>query len=313
MSNSTSPVSVNPVSQIGKPDSPYVGRFAPSPTGPLHFGSVIAAVASYIDARANHGRWLVRMEDLDPPREPPGAAAQILKQLTQLGLVWDGEVLYQSQRLENYAQALQELQNSDLCFHCDCTRSKIKASGPIYDGTCRHRTPPPAHGYAVRIKTRNTLIEFEDLVQGVYGQNLGTEIGDFVILRKDKLFAYQLAVVVDDEYQGITHVVRGFDLLDSTPRQVYLQGLLNYSTPRYGHIPVIVNEKGDKLSKQSFAPTADVQNSSVLIYQCLALLGQAPPANLLNTVPDAQLRWGIEHWDIQAVPKLAKLPQELPK
>ncbi len=313
MSNSINPVSSNPVSQIHKPDSGYVGRFAPSPTGPLHFGSVIAAVASYIDARANQGRWLVRMEDLDPPREPPGAAANILRQLTQLGLQWDGEVLYQSQRLEYYALALQQLIDNDLCFRCDCSRSKIKSSGSIYDGTCRHRASPPEQDYAVRIKTKTTLIEFQDLVQGVHRQNLDTEVGDFVILRKDKLFAYQLAVVVDDEYQGITHVVRGFDLLDSTPRQVYLQQLLNYSTPYYGHIPVIVNEFGDKLSKQSFAPSADVENSSLLIYQCLALLGQVPPANLLKSDPDTQLRWGIEHWDIQAVPKLAKLPQELSK
>jgi glutamyl-Q tRNA(Asp) synthetase len=305
--------SINPVSQIRKPDSGYVGRFAPSPTGPLHFGSVIAAVASYIDARANQGRWLVRMEDLDPPREPPGAAANILRQLTQLGLQWDGEVLYQSQRLEYYALALQELIDNDLCFRCDCSRSKIKSSGSIYDGACRHRPSEPEQGYAVRIKTEDTLIEFQDLVQGVHRQNLGTEVGDFVILRKDKLFAYQLAVVVDDEYQGITHVVRGFDLLDSTPRQVYLQQLLNYSTPRYGHIPVIVNASGDKLSKQSFAPSADVENSSHLIYQCLILLGQAPPGNLLNSDPHTQLRWGIAHWDVQAVPKLAKLPQELSK
>ena len=313
MSNSINPVSSNPVSQIREPDSGYVGRFAPSPTGPLHFGSVIAAVASYIDARANQGRWLVRMEDLDPPREPPGAAANILRQLTQLGLQWDGEVLYQSQRLETYTLALQELIDNDLCFRCDCSRSKIKSSGSIYDGACRHRASPPEQEYAVRIKTQDTLIEFQDLIQGVHRQNLDTEVGDFIILRKDKLFAYQLAVVVDDEYQGITHVVRGFDLLDSTPRQVYLQQLLNYTTPCYGHIPVIVNASGDKLSKQSFAPSADAENASHLIFQCLALLGQAPPADLLNSDPDSQLRWGIEHWDIQAVPKLAKLPQELSK
>ena len=253
------------------------------------------------------------MEDLDPPREPPGAAANILRQLTQLGLQWDGEVLYQSQRLETYTLALQELIDNDLCFRCDCSRSKIKSSGSIYDGACRHRASPPEQEYAVRIKTQDTLIEFQDLIQGVHRQNLDTEVGDFIILRKDKLFAYQLAVVVDDEYQGITHVVRGFDLLDSTPRQVYLQQLLNYTTPCYGHIPVIVNASGDKLSKQSFAPSADAENASHLIFQCLALLGQAPPADLLNSDPDSQLRWGIEHWDIQAVPKLAKLPQELSK
>ena len=176
--------SINPVSQIRKTDSGYVGRFAPSPTGPLHFGSVIAAVASYIDARANQGRWLVRMEDLDPPREAPGAAEQILKQLTQLGLAWDDEVLYQSERLENYALALRELQNAGLCFRCDCTRSKIKNSGSIYDGTCRHRASPPEHGYAVRIKTEATLIEFQDLIQGDYGQNIGTDSGDFVYVAR---------------------------------------------------------------------------------------------------------------------------------
>ena len=301
------------VSAPRKPDPSYVGRFAPSPTGPLHFGSVLAAVASYVDAKANQGLWLVRMEDLDPPREPEGAAEQILDQLNELGLVWDDEVLYQSRRLENYQKALTELQENQLCFRCDCTRPQIKAMGPVYDGTCRRRIPPPEIEFAIRVKTGDTVITFEDLIQGSCRQNIGMDTGDFVIRRKDRLFAYQLAVVVDDEYQGITHVVRGFDLLESAPRQIYLQQLLHYTTPIYGHIPVVVNASGDKLSKQTFAPAADIQYSSQLIHQCLGFLGQAPPAAQLHADPQSQLQWAIEHWDIQAVPKLAKLPQDSPK
>lgn len=313
MSNPTNPTSANSESTAGKSHGGYIGRFAPSPTGPLHFGSVLAAVASYMDARANKGLWLVRMEDLDPPREPDGAAEQILQQLMQLGLHWDGEVLYQSQRLENYAQALKELQQKQLCYRCDCTRLQIRKLGSVYDGRCRHRLSPPNHEFAIRVKTADKAIEFLDLIQGTYKQNIYTETGDFVIRRKDKLFAYQLAVVVDDKYQGITDIVRGFDLLDSTPRQIYLQQLLGYSTPAYGHIPVIVNALGDKLSKQTFAPAADIQNSTRLIHQCLNFLGQAAPGTLLNSDPQSLIDWGIEHWDIHAVPKLANIPQDLPK
>ncbi|NKB34115.1 MAG: tRNA glutamyl-Q(34) synthetase GluQRS [Pseudomonadales bacterium] len=288
---------------------PYIGRFAPSPTGPLHFGSLIAAIASYLDARANQGQWLLRMEDLDPPREPEGAAEQILDQLVALNLEWDGNVLFQSTRLENYQQALEQLDSNHLCFQCDCTRPQIKAMGSVYDGRCRNRNTTPNGDFAIRVRTDNRNITFNDLVQGDYEQNIENEVGDFVILRKDKLFAYQLAVVVDDAFQDITHIIRGFDLIDSTPRQIYLQQLLGLPTPIYGHFPVIVNEQGQKLSKQHFAAPIDVNNGPLLVYKSLEFLGMSPPEIHKTAAAKEQLAWAIEKWDIQAVPKLANIPE----
>ena len=292
---------------------PYVGRFAPSPTGPLHFGSLIAALASYLDARSHQGRWLLRMEDLDPPREPPGAASQILSQLTQLGLHWDDEVLYQSSQLEHYEEVLAQLQAMQMCFPCDCSRPQVKAMGSVYDGSCRGRREPPAKDYALRLKTRDLEIGFHDLVQAHYQQNIAHDIGDFVVRRKDRLFAYQLAVVVDDQVQGITHVIRGFDLLDSTPRQIYLQQLLGYAQPNYGHIPILVDQTGQKLSKQRFAPAIEASNGKLLHHEALQFLGQSPPATHKFRTMESLLEWAIENWDIQAVPKLANIPQESPE
>ena len=288
----------------------YIGRFAPSPTGPLHFGSLLAAVASYLDARSNNGFWLVRMEDLDPPREPSGAADLILQQLSALGLEWDGEVLYQSTRLEAYQQTLQQLQVKNLCYGCDCTRRQIKEMGNVYNGSCRQRSLPAAKEFAVRLKTEAVGIAINDLIQGPYAQNIAKDIGDFVIRRKDGLFAYQLAVVVDDEFQNITHIIRGFDLIDSTPRQIYLQRLLNFSEPDYGHIPIIVNDQGQKLSKQHFAPSINTENAAQLIHRALKFLGQSPPEHMQQQKAQTQLRWAIENWDIQAVPKLATIPDD---
>jgi glutamyl-Q tRNA(Asp) synthetase len=288
----------------------YIGRFAPSPTGPLHFGSLLAAVASYLDARSNNGFWLVRMEDLDPPREPSGAADLILQQLSALGLEWDGEVLYQSTRLEAYQQTLQQLQVKNLCYGCDCTRRQIKEMGNVYNGSCRQRSLPAAKEFAVRLKTEAVGIAINDLIQGPYAQNIAKDIGDFVIRRKDGLFAYQLAVVVDDEFQNITHIIRGFDLIDSTPRQIYLQRLLNFSEPDYGHIPIIVNDQGQKLSKQHFAPSINTENAAQLIHRALKFLGQSPPEDMQQQKAQTQLRWAIENWDIQAVPKLATIPDD---
>ena len=288
----------------------YVGRFAPSPTGPLHFGSLIAAVASYVDAKANRGLWLLRMEDLDPPREPPGAAEKILLQLQQLQLEWDGEVLYQSQRLSAYEEVLESLSSRQLCFPCSCTRQQIKALGSIYDGRCRKRNKPPQEAFAIRLKTDPVETEFDDLVQGLFQQNIGRDVGDFVVRRKDNFFAYQLAVAVDDAFQGINTIIRGFDLLDSTSRQIYLQSILGYPTPRYGHVPIIVNEQGEKLSKQRFAPPVDTKNASQLIHLALQFLGQSPPDGLRKACAAEQLQWAIEHWRIQAVPKLANIPQD---
>lgn len=289
----------------------YIGRFAPSPTGPLHFGSLLAAVASFLDARANRGSWLLRMEDLDPPREQAGAADLILRQLNKLSLHWDGEVLYQSSRLDAYEAILQRLQNEGLCYRCDCTRLQIKAMGNSYDGSCRHRVKPPTAKFAIRVKTDSINIGFEDLIQGRYQQPLGNGVGDFVIRRKDKLFAYQLAVVADDERQDITHIIRGFDLIDSTPRQIYLQQVLNYRKIRYGHIPVIVDQFGKKLSKQTFAPSIDTSDASELIYHALEILGLSPPTAMQRECPEHQLLWAIENWTLQTIPKVGSLLSNL--
>ena len=301
--------------------SSYVGRFAPSPSGPLHLGSLLAAVASFLDARAHDGVWLVRMEDIDPPREQAGAADEILRQLQQFGLAWDNDVLFQSQRLDAYAAALMQLANEGLCFRCECTRSALRENGNVYSGQCRHygvsardlqyADKDSSSDAAVRVRVPRETYSLLDKIQGSYSQNLASEVGDFVVRRKDRLFAYQLAVVVDDAYQGITDIVRGIDLLESTPRQLYLQECLGYRTPRYAHLPIIVDAAGDKLSKQSFAPPLKSERPQEQLHQCLDLLGLSPPRTLIDSSVDTILAWGIEHWDIQAVPKLAtlKVPQ----
>ncbi len=288
--------------------SGYIGRFAPSPTGPLHFGSLVAALASFLDARANNGKWLMRIEDLDPPREPQGSAQLILQQLLDLGLSWDGEVLYQSSRLDAYEEVLLQLQDEGLAYPCDCTRPQIKAMGNVYDGSCRTRVSAPAKPYALRLKTDAIELGFDDAIQGRFVQQLEAQLGDFVVRRKDTLFAYQLAVVVDDEFQNISHVVRGWDLLDSTPRQIFLQQLLNYRPLHYAHIPIVVDELGQKLSKQAFATSIRTDRATELIFQGLNFLGQSPVDEIKKESPDSQLQWAIENWDIQRVPKVAKLP-----
>jgi glutamyl-Q tRNA(Asp) synthetase len=230
----------------------YRGRFAPSPTGPLHFGSLVAAVASYVDARAHDGAWLVRMEDVDTPRCVPGADKSILETLRAFGLNWDEEVVYQSQRTDAYQNALEELKRSGNAYPCSCSR-KDTGAGP-YPGTCR--SGPTASGKPISWRVRYD----------------GPE-GDFVIQRSDGLFSYQLAVVVDDAAQGITHVVRGADLLDSTPWQMHLQRLLGYPVPHYRHIPVVTNSAGEKLSKQTKAHPLDVHSAPHLIREALTFLG----------------------------------------
>ncbi len=284
----------------------YIGRFAPSPSGPLHFGSLVAALASYLDARHHHGQWLLRMEDLDPAREPPEAAGQILGALDLHGLHWDGPVLYQSQRLDAYADALHMLEDQRRLFACTCSRQQIQAEGGVYDGRCRSRKLPRA-GAALRVRVDDRVVSFEDRIQGSQKQSLVLECGDFVLLRKDGLFAYQLAVVVDDAEQGITDIVRGSDLLGSTARQIFLQTLLQLPTPRYAHIPVAVNAQGQKLSKQHFARPLDLAQVVPALVQALDFLGQHPEAALASATVDDVLRWGVEHWDIQAVPKLANI------
>ena len=300
MAEATSPANDN--------SSNYIGRFAPSPTGPLHFGSLLAALASFLDARSNNGKWLLRMEDLDPPREPPGTDQIILNQLQDLGFDWDGEVLYQSTRLAAYQEALDQLADMNLCFRCDCTRPRIKALGSVYDGHCRTRKLDEATRSAIRLRVDERHIQFEDQIQGTYSQHLHDDVGDFILRRKDGLFAYQLAVVVDDAFQDINCIVRGYDLLDSTPRQIYLQQLLGFPTPRYAHIPVVTNEQGHKLSKQHFAEAVDTSSASEQLLLALQFLKQDPPTSLKDTSPDTILTWAVEAWDIQAVPKLANMP-----
>jgi len=245
----------------------YRGRFAPSPTGPLHFGSLVAALGSYMDAKAHGGEWLVRMEDIDTPRVVPGAADDILRTLERFGLAWDGPVLYQSSRIDAYESALADLRKRDLVFACSCSR---KDTGDRYPGTCR----AGAHGDRTswRLLVGGEVVEFVDRRLGPQRQNVEEYCGDFVLKRADGLFAYQLAVVVDDAFQDITDVVRGEDLLDSTARQILLQRALGYPQPGYLHLPVVLNEAGQKLSKQTGAAPLDLNRVEELLEQARTLL-----------------------------------------
>ena len=283
--------------------SHYRGRFAPSPTGPLHFGSLVAAIGSYLEAKKHNGIWLVRMEDLDTPRCVPGTADDILHALEAFGLYWDETVLYQSQRTAAYADALHELQKSGMAYPCACSRKEIADSalhgieGQIYPGTCRNGIAAGKHARAWRVSTDAKAIEFEDELQGLNTQHLESEIGDFVIKRADGLFAYQLAVVVDDAFQGITHIVRGADLLASTLRQIYLQRLLGLPTPRYMHLPIAVNAQGEKLSKQTLAPPVCTAKPAASLLRALIFLRQEPPVELTDYDLNSVLNWAITHWD----------------
>jgi len=285
----------------------YRGRFAPSPTGPLHFGSLVAAVGSYLEAKKHQGQWLLRMEDLDPPREMPGAADGILAALEAYGFEWDGPVLFQSRRSEAYEAALTELEQAGHLYPCACTRKEIADSalqgieGPVYPGTCRnglHGREPRAW----RVRTTMDATAFDDALQGHQSQNLERDIGDFVLKRADGLYAYQLAVVVDDAAQDITHVVRGADLLASTPRQIWLQRLLGLPTPHYVHLPVAVNRRGEKLSKQTLAVPLDLKMPAPALWQALNFLGQHPPPELCEDLP-ALWHWAKACWQLEAVPK----------
>jgi glutamyl-Q tRNA(Asp) synthetase len=288
--------------------SSYRGRFAPSPTGPLHFGSLVAAVGSFLEARSRGGEWLVRMEDLDLTRVVPGAADDILRTLDAFGLHWDGAVMAQSARNEAYRAALAELEKLGAVYPCACTRKEIADSavsgidGPVYPGTCRAGVPEGRAPRAMRVRTDIGPVGFDDALQGRISQILEAEVGDFVVRRADGLFAYQLAVVVDDAEQAITHVVRGADLLDSTPRQIALQKLLGLPTPAYLHLPVAVNERGEKLSKQTLAPTVSRANPVAQLCAVLAFLNQVPPEELKTADTDDFWRWAVAHWRAERLP-----------
>jgi len=291
----------------------YRGRFAPSPTGPLHFGSLVAAVASYLDAKSCGGEWLVRIEDLDPPRVVRGAADDILRTLEACGMGWDGQIVYQSRRADAYHAALHRLRRHRVVYACACSRREIADSalagieGPVYPGTCRGGIDTGKAAHALRIDTRGVSIAFDDAVQDQVRQNLETGVGDFVLYRAGRMFAYQLAVVVDDAEQAITDVVRGADLLHSTPRQIYLQQLLGYTTPRYAHIPVAVNAAGEKLGKQTSAPAVDIAAPLPALLAALRFLGQDPPRGIAAATPAALWDWAVANWRLERVPRAAQL------
>ena len=255
----------------------YRGRFAPSPTGDLHFGSLVAALASWLRARNRGGHWLLRVDDIDPPREVAGSTQTILAALAQLGLIADAPTLLQSQRSEAYAQALQQLQRDGHAFPCWCSRSDLEAAGATHrDGRCisaLHDVREPAW----RLRVPDTDITFEDGLQGTQRQNVRDAVGDFVLRRADGLWGYQLACVVDDAFQGITEVLRGCDLLDSTPRQILLQRLLRMATPAYLHLPLALDAQGRKLSKSNDAPAIDQSNPRAALANALRFLGQPVP------------------------------------
>ncbi|MGF6224166.1 tRNA glutamyl-Q(34) synthetase GluQRS [Pseudomonas frederiksbergensis] len=286
----------------------YIGRFAPTPSGHLHFGSLVAALASYLDARSVGGRWLVRMEDLDPPREEPGAQAAILKALESYGFEWDGDMVRQSDRHAAYDDVINRLFNQGLAYACTCSRKQLEPYHGIYPGFCRNA----GHGTenaAIRLRVPELEYHFIDRVQGEFRQHLGREVGDFVIRRRDGLYAYQLAVVLDDAWQGITDIVRGADLLDSTPRQLYLQELLGLPQPRYLHIPLITQPDGHKLGKSYRSPPLTEDQATPLLLRALRALGHKPATELNDATPRQVLNWGITHWDASLIPRTLTLPE----
>lgn len=291
----------------GLSENAYRGRFAPSPTGPLHFGSLVAAFGSWLDARSQAGQWLVRIEDIDRQREVPGSADSILRMLDAFGLDWDGPVMYQSRRTEAYADALDHLRRDGLLYDCACSRREVAAAGRlgpegyIYPGTCRRGLPPGRKSRALRIRVEYGPTGFQDRIFGDRCQDLSGDVGDFVLRRADGIHAYQLGVVVDDAYQGVTHVVRGADLLSSTPRQIFLQRAIGLPTPCYAHLPIVVDGRGRKLSKSDAATPVDPKDPVPALLRAWSFLGQPTfpeyPASL------AELReYALNAWDSSRVP-----------
>ena len=276
----------------------YIGRFAPSPTGPLHFGSLLTAVASYCDAKANHGKWLVRIEDTDIPRIYPNSETHILSCIDAFQFEPDAEIIFQKDRLTIYEQVLDQLKQQHAIYACQCTR-KMLGSNHIYAGTCRDLNLDFAE-QAIRLKVDDLLICFEDRLQGLQCSNLKDDLGDFVLKRRDGIISYQLAVVVDDYLQGITHVVRGADLLDNTARQIWLGSILNYPSLSYMHLPLAMNDQGQKLSKQNLAQALDVSKASELLQQALLALGQP---NVELNQPRIMLQQAVQQWDVNLIPK----------
>ena len=277
------------------------GRFAPSPTGPLHMGSLLAATASYLDAHSRKERWLVRIDDLDTPRTVPGAEASILAALEAHGLHWDGPVAHQTSHTDAYTAALERLIQQEQVFFCRCSRSQLPENRP-YPGTCRERTAPSPDA-AIRVRVPDQPVEFIDLIVGPHIENLARTTGDFVVRRRDGLVAYQLATAVDDGSGQIRRVVRGRDLLDNTPRQIYLMSLLGLQVPDYAHVPTLRNAAGQKLSKQAHAPSLDISKASANLATVFDYLGLRPPKEASHWPVAILLQWGVEHWSLDLVPR----------
>ena len=291
------------------PKQHYRGRFAPTPSGPLHFGSLVAATASYLDAKSHQGSWLLRIDDLDKPRVQIGAIQSIIHTLETYGFKWDEEILYQSQRSSAYQNTLDELILQKKAYFCGCSKKRVQQtatmmgeSGPIYFGTCRNRfSRDMSTPMSVRVLTDDKMISFEDRIQGFQQQQIESEVGDFILKRSDGIYAYQLATVVDDAHQNITDVVRGIDLLDNTARQLYLQKLLACSDVAYLHFPIVTNSEGNKLSKQNHAAAILANDSFKNVYQSLIFLGQQPPEeNEFDNIDDLW-SWAINNWDINKI------------
>lgn len=282
----------------------YRGRFAPSPTGPLHFGSLVAAVASYLPARQANGEWLLRIEDIDRVREVPGSAEDIIHTLAAFGFEWTGSIVRQSDRTVLYEAKLKELADAGLCYRCSCSRKALAAMAlpgqsreePRYRGSCRNGPLDPSVDCAIRLKVEPEEVRFTDEIQGNLTSNVSQDCGDFVLKRRDGLFAYQLAVVVDDAEQGVTHVVRGADLLDVTPRQILLQRMLGLETPAYAHVPLATDCHGVKLSKSAGAGAVDAKKPAEELCRSLDFLRQSPPAKLRYAGLDTVWDWAVEHW-----------------
>jgi len=289
----------------------YVGRFAPSPSGVLHFGSLIAALGSYLHARSLQGRWLLRIDDLDPPREIPGSADSILATLERFGLHWDGDVVWQSKRHDAYRAALDSLRQKGLSYYCTCTRQRIAQLGGTYDGHCRDAALG-ADNAAIRLHQTRPVYAFDDDFQGRLHATPALAEEDFIVRRRDGLFAYNLAVVVDDHYQGVNHIVRGADLIEPTVRQISLYQHLGYPQPGYLHLPLAVNAQGDKLSKQNHAPALPEGDPRPVLLKALQFLGQTLPENWQDMPLDLLLCWATEHWAPAQMPRQdAKAPADM--
>ncbi|ABP59371.1 Glutamate--tRNA ligase [Enterobacter sp. 638] len=288
---------------MNMPQSDYIGRFAPSPSGELHFGSLIAALGSYLQARANNGIWRVRIEDIDPPREVPGAAETILHQLEHYGLNWDGDVLWQSQRHDAYREHLAWLHAQGLSYYCTCTRARIQSAGGVYDGHCRHLNLGPENA-AVRLLQHSPVTHFNDLLLGEIHADKRLANEDFIIHRRDGLFAYNLAVVVDDHFQGVTEIVRGADLIEPTVRQISLYNVFGWDVPDYIHLPLALNAQGNKLSKQNHAPALPNGDPRPVLIDALRFLNQNVTSEWQDFGLDELLETAIDNWVLSAVPKI---------